>query len=362
VETNAFSGLFRLRIINLGSNKLTAITVSTFGTDLSELETLDLSGNLLTSVAPDAFDGLPKLKYLYLGGNPGAPFACPADFETRFLQTSGCRGRNPVAVCGSCTFYVDGVSTTMSRDGTCPTQCASGDGWLYIQPSPGLEVRNIANNTFMGLSDVTNLNMVGTALSDIAVETFKGFTGLTYLNLGTNNISRIEPGAFSPVNLPKLRSLSLNGNAMTTVPSNTVSGLPELNYLSLRDNKITDMAPDALNNLPKLTRLDLRSNPLTNILAIDFLQVVENPNLNLELDQSFMMRRLAALEARCPAPASAGPCVATLCWFLVGIAPRTGAGPDIATASNHTRGQNWAKDTRTVSSPTRLVVLVDFLR
>jgi len=60
------------------------------------------------------------------------------------------------------------------------------------------------------------------------------------------------------------------------------------------------VALDAFSGLPKMTRLDLRNNPLTNVKATDLLPVAENPDLDLRLPGSFTLRRLAALEARCP--------------------------------------------------------------
>jgi hypothetical protein len=185
-------------------------------------------------------------------------------------------------------------------------------------------------------------------LTDIAVDTFTGLTGLTSLSLYFNNISKIAPGAFSPAKLPKLRSLDLRRNALTTVPSNTVSGLPELTELDLADNKIADVAPDAFSGLPKLTDLDLRNNPLTNVKATDLLPVAENPDLDLELPGSFTLRRLAALEARCP---SAGQ-RRSMCGSIVSAPSSSGSsGPAGTTSDGATNGVSGVASISEVDSP-----------
>ena len=51
--------------------------------ELSELETLNLKYNQISSLPDEVFSGLYNLEILHLGDNPGAPFTFTAALEQR---------------------------------------------------------------------------------------------------------------------------------------------------------------------------------------------------------------------------------------------------------------------------------------
>ncbi|XP_048400636.1 transforming growth factor beta activator LRRC33-like [Stegostoma tigrinum] len=64
-----FSQLKKLKVLNLSENFLDSDTVSQHLKNLSSLEKIHLSGNLLMKLTPDMFCGMQLLKYIFLENN-----------------------------------------------------------------------------------------------------------------------------------------------------------------------------------------------------------------------------------------------------------------------------------------------------
>ncbi|GFY68535.1 g-protein coupled receptor GRL101 [Trichonephila inaurata madagascariensis] len=69
IHPKAFAGLVNLKILHLRDNSIDKMRRSMFPSVAKELEIIDLSGNLLTSLPDDMFHRMPKLKEVELNRN-----------------------------------------------------------------------------------------------------------------------------------------------------------------------------------------------------------------------------------------------------------------------------------------------------
>ena len=76
-------------------------------------------------------------------------------------------------------------------------------------------ISDIEVNSFMNLTECTQLRLDHNNLAHINSDTFTGLQSLIRLNLDRNNILQIEPGSF--MNLTQLRVVHLNDNQLSSV-------------------------------------------------------------------------------------------------------------------------------------------------
>ena len=96
-------------------------------------------------------------------------------------------GRELIASCGSCEFYLAGVpavNATVSRTGSCSGDCSG----LYLH---WRSIVQIANGTFDGLSGLQTLYLYDNQLSSLSVGLFDGLSGLQTLRLYGNQLSSL---------------------------------------------------------------------------------------------------------------------------------------------------------------------------
>lgn len=183
-----------------------------FLTELSALETLDLSGCLLSAEAVGYIGGLPSLTSLKL---------------------SGC-----------------GISN--------------------IQPLSALSeltVLDLSQNSISDISALTELKKLtvldlhSNAVSSLSA--LKGATDLTELDISENSVSDLAPLS----GCTKLETLRAEDNRITSVSA--LSSMPKLVTLTASKNSITDISP--LSGCTKLSRLELAENSLTSVEVLSAL-------------------------------------------------------------------------------------------
>ncbi len=199
VDIAPFSGLTNLESLKLYGNEISTINPDSFG-GLNSLHTLMLSGNDITNLPANVFIGLRNLTKLYLSSNP---------------------------------------------------------------------LTSIEHSAFVGLDNLNYLQLMLTPLSSVEKGDFHGLTNLIHLALDHNQIIHIEPGAFEGLN--RLQSFYFRWNPLTTIGVDVFNGLPGLISLYINANNIMTIMPGGFNGLDNLTSLYLIDNPLNSIEADTFL-------------------------------------------------------------------------------------------
>ena len=184
---------------------------------LSNLIVLDLSYNKLVTLYRNVFYGLNRLKTLNLKGN-------------YLLETLG-----------NNTSFFDGVPHLAE----------------LILSNCSLE--HINNMTFYLLSNLTVLDLSYNKLVTLYRNVFYGLNRLTTLNLkGNYLLETLEAGTF--LSLTNVKGLDIVGTKIVRLKPDTFKGLDQLQYLNISRNKITIVDKDCFSGLTNLIDLDISFN------------------------------------------------------------------------------------------------------
>lgn len=125
------------------------------------------------------------------------------------------------------------------------------------------ELASIELDDFSGLTNLLSLKVRENELTSIELGSFSGLTSLKWIELYGNHLTSIESGNFSA--LSNLEAIDLEYNELTSVESGDFSGLPNLRWLILSRNQITSIESGALAGLTELRGLYLDTNDLNEL-------------------------------------------------------------------------------------------------
>lgn len=117
---------------------------------------------------------------------------------------------------------------------------------------------DINQNSFSNLRMIDKLDLSQQSITGIRNNAFIDMESLTYLNLSRNNIRVVETNSFVNTSITVL-DLSYNNISMLNFLNNA---LPNLTELFLNNNNITDIPKHAFNNQTSLIKLDLSMNKI----------------------------------------------------------------------------------------------------
>ncbi|XP_050254133.1 receptor-like protein EIX2 [Quercus robur] len=257
----SIGNLYKLEVLSVDSNLLQGVISESLFSNLSKLQSLDLSNNSLS--LEFSFDWVPpfQLSYVYLTScNLGPRFP-------NWIRTQ----RN---------VSILQISDTKISD-TIPVE------WLADLP-PTLKLLNLSNNHIYGrLPNVSTKRLNGLAI-DLSVNSLEGplphfptnltilnlsknqFSGsisslceingqlLAYLDLSNNRLSGRLPNCF--MQWPKLVILNLASNHFFGEVPSSLGSLSVLNTLSLNNNNFSGNLPSSLRNCTFLIVMDMRNN------------------------------------------------------------------------------------------------------
>ncbi|XP_061639539.1 leucine-rich repeats and immunoglobulin-like domains protein 1 isoform X1 [Phyllopteryx taeniolatus] len=250
--------------LNLGHNKLTAISVEVFA-NLPNLRELRLDHNELTSL-PDLGQAASRIISLYLHHN-------------KIRSIEGIRIRDLVSLE---TLDLSNNDITELRGHSFPAGLQIRDLYLSNNKISTLElgaldhlgstlqvlrlsrnrVSQIPVRAFQ-LPRLTQLELNRNRIRQVEGLTFQGLSSLEVLKLQRNSISKLTDGAFW--DLAKMKVLHLDYNSLTEVNSGSLYGLSSLQQLFLSNNSITRINPDGWKFCQKLRELNLSYNNLTRL-------------------------------------------------------------------------------------------------
>jgi len=210
VNSQTFYGLGNLETLNLSFNLLESLIGSVF-THLPKLKKLDLCSNTITSVAETAFVGLDALEALKLSKN---------------------------------------------------------------------NLLDIPVVAFGFLSGLDSLDISGNRISRLEEDSFSNFVNLIELDLSENNIKFLSDKTFH--GLLQTRRLQLNSCNLSSVPSAALAYLPMLENIQLNQNNFLEIPSNAFPGLVKLRSIQISHCPLLKVIYSGaFLDNVELSDISI---------------------------------------------------------------------------------
>ena len=246
METETFSGLNDLRVLDLSYNRLTLIEVATFEA-MTSLQALELSHNQLHTVNGDTFRGLEQLTILSLSNNIVSSIDKEA-FSGLSKLTSLSMDHNKIRYVPD--IFLDGKpgpSLTLEDLSFNSNELVEVPGAL--KHLPNLRTLDLGENDiealeagdFGALVKLYGLRLAGNSITEVKKVHFGNITGIHVLNLAHNRLTSIERGAFD--SLGDLRALRLDNNRLTDI-NGLVSSLAKLQWFNVSSNRYANQDSD----------------------------------------------------------------------------------------------------------------------
>ncbi|CAH0754027.1 unnamed protein product [Bemisia tabaci] len=246
-DVDPFPEGIKLRSLKLADNLLTHIKKDTFA-GLQYLVDIDLSGNNIHTIDPEAFKDSPGLIKLEIQNNPlelvGGPFL--ASRSLLYLYMSDCHISKL-----SPQFFAN-ITTLHTLD-------LSGNPLRILEPG-----------IFDDLRSLESLTLNRCNITYISNTAFIFLEHLKVLELAENNLKSVEwPIVLGP--LGRLEHLDLRHSGISNLPENAFGNNTWLTRLILAENELTDLdvATTLGHNLIHLSELDLSNCHLKGPLSED---------------------------------------------------------------------------------------------
>lgn len=289
-----------LRNLVISGNQLTLDDKATCAelNKLKDLEYLDISHNMLTSLDKLSSCGLQKLVHFIAHHNTTLTvMRKPASSNIRVFEHDFAVAEKKRAMVVDDGKRSDGdllVTKFKERESRLvyfPALKTLDLSWCGLQmlslgdflEFPGLERLVLNNNAlescecdgdvtpFYNLPDLKQLYLQGNRLVSLQRNLFKHVPKLQLLHLAGNRICRIEAGVFTGlVALGELYLYCNGGGKSLALDRGAFSGLVGLTHLDLSHNMITDVSRDTWTGLDAITHINLANNKLSAITAEHF--------------------------------------------------------------------------------------------
>nr|XP_046240512.1 leucine-rich repeats and immunoglobulin-like domains protein 1 [Scatophagus argus] len=250
--------------LNLGNNKLTAISTEAFD-NLPNLRELRLDHNELTSI-PDLGQAASKIVSLYLHHNKIRSIDGRRTRELVSVETLDLSNNDIAELRGHCfpaglqirDLYLSNNKISMLELGALDHLGST----LQVLRLSRNRISQIPVRAFQ-LPRLTQLELNRNRIRQVEGLTFQGLSSLEVLKLQRNSISKLTDGAFW--DLAKMKVLHLDYNSLTEVNSGSLYGLTSLQQLFLSNNSIARINADGWKFCQKLRELNLSYNNLTRL-------------------------------------------------------------------------------------------------
>lgn len=284
LAADTFSGLEgTLRTLRAPQNKITALTGTPLA--LAALQLLDLSDNRLMELPRDTFALLPSLVHLNLSGNPlTTASALPSGLlhrmpllETLDASRAGLRAL-PADLLAEANnmraVYMSGNVILELGDGTFVNMHN-----LTVVDLSHNGMTSIKPRAFVNTMGIRILKLNGNQLSSFKGEMFNTGTGLETIDLSDNELGYLFPSAFRIH--PRLQSVSVARNKLTFFPAELIAGLQYLEHVDLSGNALKTLDELDFARLPRLRVLDLANNQIDSVSEMSFHNSTQLQLLNL---------------------------------------------------------------------------------
>lgn len=204
---------------------------------LRYLETLDLSHNVLESLSPSCFSGLPLAEVdlshnnfqefnmdVFTNKVNGEPVSIDLTHNILVSVSASLLGR---------VLHIQSLNLSANRLSSVPTLTGLSLRHLSLDGNP---ISHIKEGAFAQLKDLIYLSINGLPdLREIEPNSFKGLQSLQVLDLSNNpKLKTLSPVVFS--GLDSLQELSLSGSGVVSLPNNMLTHLPSIKSIMLGES------------------------------------------------------------------------------------------------------------------------------
>lgn len=275
IQPGAFNGLYSLEELYLQNNEIKVIARGVLNS-LVNLQTLDISGNLVQEIEEHSFHGLKKMEEIILNSNrlkhlSQTIFA--SQKQMKYIDLS----RNEFKVLPKMIFSnLTKLDTLLLNDNHLQVIDVE-----TLNRSTNIKCIELSRNNITELNfplpfwfEIINLgyNMI----NQIPRYRFSGWNNLVELNLTHNRIEFLVLGTFK--DLGNLTSLDLSGNFLSDIKFGLFHGLQNLDVLKLNNNKLRQLPGQTFLDLFHLRNLDIAGNQL----SISVIEDIVDHSKNLE--------------------------------------------------------------------------------
>lgn len=261
LEAGTFNSLNKLTKLLLNNNNKIKLLAPSIFNSLEKLETLQLSGNSLTSLHKALFNNLYNLQELNLSFNKLSEIHTSKLGKLKKLDL----GLNQFTFLPLDTFSGNPQLQILSLQGNQITKITPG---IFSQLN-NLEELNFRDNKITLLSaglfpsKLKKLMLRGNSLIELSSSAFAGLHNLTHLDLSQNLLSSLPAELFQ--NLSSLEHLDLSENVLQELASTVFSGLVQISVLDLQKNNLSSLEADLFKDQRMMSRLRLARNRLENL-------------------------------------------------------------------------------------------------
>ncbi|EKX38544.1 hypothetical protein GUITHDRAFT_89338 [Guillardia theta CCMP2712] len=160
--------------------------------------------------------------------------------------------------CGGCTFHVSDEGL-LWREGSCADSCTGG---LSLT---SLEIRNITNGTFHGLSSLRLIQLGQNKLQSLPAGIFEGLSSVEQIHIPNNMLYTLPAGIFD--GLSSLQSLQFHDNQLQSLPAGIFDGLSSLKDLGFYRNKLESLPAGIFHGRSNLLGIHFDFNQLKSLPA-----------------------------------------------------------------------------------------------
>nr|XP_033330545.1 chaoptin-like isoform X1 [Megalopta genalis] len=265
IEATAFYSFQDLRYVNLESNRLHYLPERIFLSSVHpELRDVKLGYNFLEAIPEFSFHNLTQLKSLDLTGNRIKVLASESIVDCPKLVTISLAynriykmERNAFYGLPSLRFLHLEFNKLTALDLEAISEIGGPDFALNVSYNAISLIHSAGS-----MNNLTRLDLSFNNISQLPADTFTSTPDLKHLDLGNNLLVVLESGTFQ---LSYLETLSLRDNKLETLKGQSFHGLAMLQQLDLSGNQISQLSEEQFRNLKNLRILNVSNNRLGSL-------------------------------------------------------------------------------------------------
>ena len=293
IEANAFVSLENLEQLYLYNNKLKLVQEKTFAS-LTKLQLLWLHENKIKTIDLNSFDQLANLNQLVLYSN-----------ELKVIKEGTFNNLNNLLLLKLANNQIEDIdSKTLGhlssvqmiildsnrirqiKSYTFNASKSLRELWINFN-----QIVDLEKNAFFHLENLQSLSLYSNRIKFIRNETFVKLKSLSKLMLFQNEVESIEINSFA--DMLALSALSLNLNKIKCIVHGVFNGLVRLLALGLDKNEIVSIERHSFDDLRSLKELHLFSNKLETISSGVFTNLAQLEYLNVSFNRLNTIERSA---------------------------------------------------------------------
>ncbi|KAI1732277.1 leucine rich repeat domain-containing protein [Ditylenchus destructor] len=314
LKSRAFGSLIVRRLV-LANNSLVEIEKAAFtGPLLDSLEELEISWNALTAIPKDGIANLKRLKSLSVTNSRITnvePFTFLHFYSRNAIETLDLSGNQLTSLPAQSLLGLEGLRRLtldknqildIPNDAIQTVSNSLEELWLGVNqihsigklPSmPKLKalsldvnrISTISTDTFENTPNILYLHLSNNAFSEIDFRMFQRIGQLKLLSMNYNMISRLDKETFQFI--PSLVRLELSNCFISSIEEDTFNSIPKIQFISLSNNKLRKLPQRVFSSLPRLIALDLSRNMISHVEDFAFsglssLQLLDLSNNQIE--------------------------------------------------------------------------------